>query len=961
MVVFNNAMTSGDGQGKLRHRLHASLEAWLAQNQLLHLAPVFKEHSIDIDVIDDLSAEDLAEMGLALGDRKRVLKAIGHDANGASGQRASVQAVEDQPLAAERRQITVVFCDLVGSSRLIAALDPEESRQIIRTYRGIVAASITALDGYVAQYLGDGVLAYFGWPTAHENSAVRAAAAALNAASAVAGYKPEHADELSVRIGIATGMAVIGASEANSETEDFTAVGDVVNVAARLQQLAEPGTVLVAESTRSLLGAHFHVATIGERDLKGVGTVSVFQVTEPDDHAGSEPVQAVPRGSMLLGRQGEFHEVMARWRLAQGASGQTVLVTGEAGIGKSYLTGALVQAIAETGAHVTRYFCSPFQVSAALYPIIQQLRVATGISMGEGPSLSLARLEKLVCDEGVDPAGCMPYLARLLNLPTDRFPEPEGVTPMIRKARTFAALTGLISARAQRSPVLVVFEDAHWIDPTTLEFIDQLMASSRSMPVMVLVNGRPDFHAPWSGLANFTSIPLQRLPEDQVKAVIERVCAGHRLSNAYVRRIADRSDGIPLFVEELTKAVMESGQITETDAPHEAPAPATASSVPFSLRDALMARLDRHPEAREIAQVAACIGRECDYEMLSSVVGKSADRLNEALAKLGRSEIIFRKGEPPHSSYAFKHALVQEAARESLLNTRKRQIHLQIANFLEARRQDIVEARPELMAHHFTEAQFYEQAIAYRQKAANLALASSGNLEAIGELKLALELITLLPPSEARDRVELDILVTQAIPYTLTKGYAAPEVETVYRRAMETCSRLADDAQSFAVIYGFWRFYLLRADYGNALNLSEQLVRMASASGDVAETVTCNRAAGATRFYTGQFADALDHLGQTAVIEPAGDLRKAILAYDVVDPWVVNHAYSGLVLWIAGRPQEACQQSDLAISLARSVNHPFTLALALCFAQWTYQFCGDRERVKTYASEALSLSDSTLR
>lgn len=957
MVVLNGGMTSGDGQETLRHGLHLSLEAWLAQLQLSHLVPIFRENAIDVDIVNDLTAADLAEMGVSLGDRKRILKAIGNSPTIASAPRTEAPAAVDQPIAAERRQITVVFCDLVGSSRLIAALDPEESRQIIRTYRAIVAESITALDGYVAQYLGDGVLAYFGWPTAHENSAVRAATAALNAASAVAGYQPEPANQLSVRIGIATGMAVIGASEANPETEDFTAVGDVVNIAARLQQLAEPGSVLIADSTRSLLGSHFRIAAIGERELKGVGRVNVFQVAAPDDQPEPATARSPARASTLLGREGEFQQVMSRWKQAQGGTGQAVLVTGEPGIGKSHLTGALVQAIAETGARVIRYFCSPFQTSAALHPIIQELRATAGISTGEEPAHSLAKLEELIVGEGVEPSECIPYLARLLSLPTETFPEPEGVTPMIRKARTFAALTALISAWARRSPVLIVIEDAHWIDPTTLEFADQLMGSSRALPIMVIINGRLDFHPPWSGWANFTSVPLQRLPDDQVKAVIERVSAGHPLPTVVAQRITERSDGIPLFVEELTKAVLESGQIAEIGGLLELENPAAAFSVPFSLRDTLMARLDRHPEAREIAQVAACIGRECDHEMLSSVVGKSSERLNEALAKLGRSEILFKEGEPPQSTYTFKHALVQEAARESLLNSRKRQIHLQIANFLETQRPDIVLARPEMMAHHYTEAQVYPQAIAYRQKAANLALASSGNLEAIGELKAALELIALLPPSEARDKAELDILITQAIPYTLTKGYAAPEVETVYRRAMETCSRLAENTQSFAVIYGFWRFYLLRADYANALKLSEQLVRMAVASGDLAETVTCNRAAGSTRFYTGRFDEALDHLGQTARIEPAAGLRKAILAYDVVDPWVVNHAYSGLTKWIVGRPDEARQEIELAISLARNINHPFTLALALCFGQWTYQFCGNADRVKALATEALYLSD----
>lgn len=952
-------MIGGGDKDETRGKSHLSLETWLDQHQMSRLASLFRQHAVDIDVLPDLTAADLVELGLSLGDRKRVLKAISgsmSDAPGARAPAAAIAAAVEQPLPAERRQITVVFCDLVGSSRLIGALDPEESRQIIRTYRGIVADCITALDGHVAQYLGDGVLAYFGWPTAHENSAIRAATAALNAASAVAGYKPQHANQLSVRIGIATGMAVVGASEANPQTEDFTAVGDVVIIAARLQELAEPGSVLIAESTRSLLGSHFRMAAIGKRELKGVGPINVFLAAEADGHGGRTMVQSMADPPTLLGRETEFRQIMARWRHAQDCSGQAVLLSGEPGIGKSHLTSALVQAIADTGASVTRYVCSPFQTSKALHPIVQELRATAGISVGEEPG-NLAKLEQLVAAQGVEAADCMPYLASLLGLSAESSPEPEGITPMIRKARSFAALTALITARAQRSPVLIIVEDAHWIDPTTLEFLDQLVSSSRALPIMMLLNSRPDFRPPWQGWANFSTVPLQRLADDDVTAIIERVSAGRALPASIARRVAERSDGIPLFVEELTKAVIESGQLKDVGDRLELADPATAFSVPLSLRDTLTARLDRHPEAREIAQVASCIGRECDYDILSSVVGKAPSQLDDALAKLSKSEIIFQRGEPPQSSYSFKHALVQEAARESLLNSRKRQIHLQIANYLETQRQEFAEARPEVMAHHFTEAQIYEKAVAYRQKAANLALASSGNLEAIGELKAALDLITLLAPSESRDRLELDILIVLAIPYTLTKGYAAPEVEAVYRRAMETCSRLAENARSFVVIYGFWRFYLLRADYANALDLSDQLIRMASASGNPAEAATSHRAAGGTRFYTGQFEDALYHLSQTDRIEPAEDMRKAILSYDVVDPWVVNHAYSGLALWIAGRPDAAKQQNELAIELARKVNHPFTLALALCFAQWTYQFCGDVDRVKAFASEALSVSE----
>ena len=928
------------------------LELWLEQHQLLRLLPLFQLHAIDMDVLAELNAEDLAELGLPLGDRKRVLKALQIE-----GPTLTPVTPIKPSHPAERRQVTVVFCDLAGSSKLTASLDPEESRTIIREYRGIVAEHITGLGGHIAQFLGDGVLAYFGWPTAYEDSAIRAVKAALELATAVSQHRTKQNITLAVRVGIATGMVVVGAGDANPLTEDQTAVGDVVNIAARLQEVAEHGCVAIAESTLSLIGSHFNATPKGVQILKGVGAVKVFIVAAKDASVDQHHTVPSLNSPTLFGRVPEMQLAKSRWQKALNREIQTVLITGEPGIGKSHLTTQLVQSFAAEAGSIIRYVCSPFQQSTALHPIINELRATVGFVNGETVTQSITKLEDYVLQVGGDPASCLPYLARLLALSPQDHSELDGITPMIRKARSFAALTSLIVSRATQKPVLIVVEDAHWLDPTTLEFLDQLIAGTHTLPVMLLINARPEFRPPWQGSANFTLISLQRLSDEQVAAIIADICARRALPAEIIRRITERSDGIPLFAEELCKAVLESGQLRETNGKLELAHPASSFSVPHSLRDTLMARLDRHPEAREVAQIAACMGRDCDYEILAAISKRGQAELNDALTKLGKSEIIFHLGQAPQSIYTFKHALVQEAAKESLLNSKRRQIHLQIANYLEANRPDFVTAKPELMAYQLTEAQAFERAIFYRQQAGNLALASSGNQEAIGEFKSALELITLLPQSEARDRLELDILITQAIPYTLIKGYAAPEVEAVYKRAMETCARLAEDAQSFAVIYGFWRFYLLRADYTNAQNLSDQLVRMAASDGDLATAVTSNRAAGATRFYTGNFESALEHLGQTASIVPLPALRKTILAYDVVDPWVVNHAYSGMALWISGNPTEAKRQNDLAVSLAREINHPFTLALALCFAQWTYQFCGDHTRVRELASEAIALSE----
>ena len=932
------------------------LEEWLTRHDLLKLLPLFRLHAIDMDVLPDLGSDDLAEIGLALGDRKRLLKAL--QENMGDVKSVPTSPAEKPSYPAERRQLTVVFCDLAGSTRLMAQLDPEESRHIIREYRGIVVEHITGLGGHIAQFLGDGVLAYFGWPTAFGDSAVRAVKASLDFAKAVDNYRPQEDMKLAVRVGIATGMVVVGASDSNPMTEDQTAVGGVVNIAARLQEVAEIGSVVVAESTQSLLGSHFRLRLIGSRDLKGVGPVTIFAASNKDGATDQSADQATLKSTTLVGRNNELQLGLSRWQQATHRTGQTVLITGEPGIGKSHLTNQLIELIsADAEVSVIRYACSPFQLSSALHPIVNEMRSSAGIMNGEPVAESIAKLEKLVLGDGGELSVCMPYLTRLLALPSNNYPEPEGTTPMIRKARTFAALSGLIFGRASQKQVLIVVEDAHWLDPTTFEFIEQLIAGTRMLPVMLLINARPEFHPPWQGSANFTLLSLQRLTDEQVASIIASVSGGRAFPLIVTQRITERSDGIPLFAEELSKTVLESGQLRDVEGRFELVNPKSVFSIPHSLRDTLMARLDRHPEAREIAQIAACMGRDCDYKMLASVSQKSVTQLEDSLSKLGKSEIVFHQGYPPDAIYTFKHTLVQEAAKESLLNSKRRLIHLQIAKFLEDERPEFAASRPELMAHHLTEAQAYERAVSYRQKAGDLALASSGNLEAIEEFKSALELIIFLPQSESRDRLELEILIKQAIPFTLIKGYASPEVEMIYKRAMETCARMTEDTQNFAIIYGFWRFYLLRADYTNAMSLSDQLVRMAALDGNLATAVTSNRAAGATRFYTGRYETALEHLTQTANIVPAESLRKTILTYDVVDPWVVNHAYSGMALWIAGKPTEAKEQNDLAIALARKINHPFTLALALCFAQWTYQFCGDHARVRDLASEAITLSE----
>ena len=908
---------------------NSSISEWLDSHGLIHLLEKFQANGIELDVLRDITADDLAEIGVTLGDRKRVLKAVA----------ANQASPGPLPIAAERRQLTVLFCDLVGSSQLLGKLDPEESRTIIRSYRTVIATEVERLGGHVAQYLGDGVLAYFGWPLAFEDAAFRAVTAAHNMLAQITNIETQQGDKLAIRIGIATGLVVVGGSDGMDVVEDMTAVGGAVNLAARLQDFAKSGQILVAESTRQLIAGSIALESIGMRSFKGFAEPEeVFAVVANT----GQPVRS--RQSFLRamhGREEEMNLALSRWHKAKAGSGQVLLITGEPGIGKSHLTDRLVQAISADGAVTRRYLCSPFQQSKALHPVLEQLQQVLGFVSGESAGLSSEKLRARLAELAIDLNATMPFLLRLLSIDAADWPEPEGTTPMIRKAGSFAALSAIMQTEAKLSPLLIILEDAHWIDPTTLEFFEQLIASTRNLPVLVLINTRPDarVHLPDGG--NLTTIALQKMARIEIESIIAAESEGNSLPPAVIASIVERSDGIPLFVEELTKAVLESG---------------SSADIPSSLRDTLLARLDRIPQARDVAQIAACIGRECDHELLAALAEKPLPQLEEALVQLARAEILFREQTTPHAIYRFKHALVQEAAADCLLKSKRRQIHLRIGRLIEENRVEYARVRPELLAHHFTQAEAYEQAILYRQRAGQMALAASGNNEAIGEFGQALELITLLPPSEKRDRLELEILIAQAIPYTLTKGYAAPEVEAVYKRATETSARLPLEIQSFAVIYGFWRFYLLRGDYSNAMALSQQLLQLASVRKDAAMDVTSNRAAGSTRFYMARYEEALQHLGRTAGIYPDEELRRAILSYDVVDPWVVNTAYSGMSLWISGRPTEAIAQHEQAIALARQVNHPFTLALSLCFAQWTHQFCGDRARVQALASEALTLS-----
>jgi class 3 adenylate cyclase len=672
-------------------QMTADCEGWLKSAGLAHLCELFVQESIDIDVLPDLTDQDLADIGVRLGDRRRFLKmqqasfgAATQDAKAAETSLPANAAAEAGDVA-ERRYLTVMFCDLVGSTRITASLDPEEVRRILREYRDRIAAEVKRFEGHVAQYLGDGVLAYFGWPRALEHSPARAVTAGLSIVRAVASIESPLDQPLAVRVGIATGLVVVGDFLSGSESEERTAIGDVVNIAARLQDVAKPGTVVIAGTTLGLLGGAFVTAEAGTFTLKGISRpVDVFEVTEiRDSSIRYENAREDSEAGEIIGRDAELLLVKRRWKQVQEGAGQVILLSGEPGIGKSRLTAQIVSELSKEPSLVFRFFSSPFHGSTALHPFIEHFTHAARIKPGDPPAEQLDKLEALIVAAGADVRTTVPYIAWMMSIPCEDRYGSEELTPMIRKARTFSALTSLLEAHARKCPVLIVLEDAHWLDPTSFEMFQLLTQTIPDTGVMLLVNHRPEFRLQWTDAGNLTMLSLQKLRREQVSAIVSRIAGGRQLPPVIIDMIVERADGIPLFVEELTRTVLESGVLKEVDGHLRLVSPHTDVIIPNTLRDSLAARLDRHPETREVAQIAACIGREFEFWLLRELTGKDADDLTIALEKLQKAELISRWGVPPEATYTFRHALVRDAAADGLLRSRRRQIHERIARTIE--------------------------------------------------------------------------------------------------------------------------------------------------------------------------------------------------------------------------------------------------------------------------------------
>jgi class 3 adenylate cyclase len=794
---------------------------WLRGLGLQRYEPAFRESEITAAVLPELTEADLKELGLPLGPRKLLLKAIASLPNRlepepAPGPKATFRE-------AERRQLTVMFVDLVGSTALSAKLDPEDMREVIRAYQNTVAGEIGRLEGHVAKFMGDGVLAYFGWPRAHEDEAERAVRAGLVVAHAVGQLETPTSEALAARVGIATGLVVVGDLVGEGAAQEEAVVGETPNLAARLHGLAEPGQIVIAEGTRRLLHDLFDLADLGAQRVKGIAKpVAAFLVL------GERPLQSRfeahsgPALQPMVGRDQELALLLERWSQAKSGEGQGVLLVGEAGIGKSRISRALLDALADEPHFRVRYQCSPYHTDSALWPVIQQLNHAAGLHPDDPVEVKLDKLEVLL--DQANGRNAAPLIADLLGLDGSARYAALAITPEAQRTRTLEALVHQLLGLAARQPVLLILEDAHWIDPTTLELSEQCLDMISDARVLMLLTSRPDRQPDLAAHPHVTRFTLNRLGRGGVEAIVVRLSGGN-LPAETIDAIIARTDGVPLFVEELTKAILDAGEVT----------------IPASLYDSLMARLDRIPEVKEVAQIAACIGREFDYALLAAVVDRSEPDLQYALDRLTAAELIFRRGRPPEATYTFKHALVQDAAYQSLLRRRRQEFHLQVGRALEQRFSKRAAAEPEVLAHHFTEAGDAEAAVPYWQCAGERAAQRSANSEAITHLSRGLELARKLEGTMDQLRRELDMTMALASASVTVKGWTSPDTLAVYLRARKLAEQTGDRSHVTIIDWGEYSGRVWRGETDIALRGAEAALQRTEGGGDVTALMTCSR------------------------------------------------------------------------------------------------------------------------
>jgi len=857
---------------------------------------------------------------------------------------------------AERRQITVLSCELVDRAAGAHGMDLEDVHVAVREYRGCVSETADRHEGLIARHLGNNALVLFGYPEAQEHDAERAVRAGLELCAAVRTLRPDTGVPMGCRVGIATGLVIIGDFTEAGKFRDHEIVGDTPEFAVRLRASAEPDTVAIDPATRRIIGNLFECRELGT--LKTTSSAEPVQSWQVLGESLVESRFEALRGSALtplVGRDDEIDLLSRRWVRAKAGEGQIVLVSGEPGVGKSRIVAALEERLGGEPHLRLRYFCSPYHQDSALFPFVEQLAHAAGFARDDLPATKWEKLEA-VLTLARPPDEDVALLADLTSLPASGQRPLPSLSPQRKKERTLEALIRQLEGLARRQPVVMVFEDAHWIDPTSRELLDLMIERIRSLPVLLFVTFRPQFEPPWTGQEQVSTLALNRLGRRDRTILAEQIAGGKRLPDEVISAIADRTDGVPLFVEELTKNLLESGLLREEADRYVLDGPLPALAIPTNLHGSLLARLDRLTSVRRLAQIGAAIGRQFSYTLLRAVSHLPDDELQAALARFVSSELVSQRGTPPDAVYSFKHALVQDVVHRTLLRAARQQLHAHIAEALQTHSPELVDSEPEVLARHYSEAGLVEKSVAYWGKAGQRSAARSAMAEAAAQFQKGLDQLGLMPESPERRRQELELRTGLGAALMIAKGFAAPETGQVYSRARQLWEELGSPAEFLHVPRGQALYHNMRGEIDQAQRLDAGLLVLSRQRNDSAGLILGHLCAGQTQMYAGNLAASQSHLEEVLALYDPHSHRS--LVYQAGQyPHVNARAHLGIVLFCRGLPQQALAQANEAIAEARRLAHPPSLAANLAPGARLLSLCGDNAALSEWTDELVALTN----
>ncbi|HZL36765.1 MAG TPA: adenylate/guanylate cyclase domain-containing protein [Tepidisphaeraceae bacterium] len=857
----------------------------------------------------------------------------------------------------ERRQITVMFCDMVGSTALSTRLDPEDLRDIIAAYHKCAAEVVERFNGFVAKYMGDGVLVYFGYPEAHEDDAENAVRAGLAIVQAIAAMTATDGGQ-KVRVGIATGLVVVGELIGSGEVQERNVIGETPNLAARLQSAASPNTVVIASSTRRLTGDSFEYESVDPGQLKGFdGPVAAWRVLRERSMQSRFEALSAANQAPLVGRVEEFELLLRRWAQIKDGAGRVVLISGEPGIGKSRLTGALTDKLSAEHPVCLRYFCLPHHQGSALQPVVAQLSYAAGFGRDDTPAIKRDKIEKILARGNDATAATVAAFFDLLGL-SATLASGTPMDPQRKRAQVLTALLDHLNSMALRGPVLMIFEDAQWSDPTSLELLTRTVDEMQTLPILLVITFRPGFQPPWAGQPHVTSMALNRLSRSERIKLVGHVTGGKALPAALLEQIVDRTDGVPLFVEELTKSLLESEQIHQQDGQYVLDQPAQPLAIPTTLQGSLMARVDRLGSAREVLQIGAAIGREFSYELLTAVAGMPDTILQDALARLIESELLVMRGTPPDASFSFKHALVQDAAYSTMLRSRRQQLHGAIASLMEKRFTDVITTTPEIVAQQFESAAQAGKAIQYWRQAGNRDLRRFAMKESIAHYTSALRLVAASPQTPEQTAIELSVCLELALAEQISLGPTSQEAMQHYQRGLALAASLPDRGRErFLATWGIWFNATMSGRTLEAYAQADDLLAIARElkNSDLMLEAYHARVPGLLR--KADFPAMREASEEVIRLYDRERHRDHAFYFGGHDSRVCAQSFHAISQWALGFPDRAQQTASQCIEDARTLGHAFSLAHGLNMGGLTHLLLGDMDACRAVTDELYPLAE----